>query len=83
MTNPTNTAAALPAFTGYAATAVAILTVRIGDDGRKGVSFFSTKHEPTMCRAVRRLIKLGVFARVEGPRGEIAVTAGPRFLDAL
>ena len=61
----------------YAGTAVAIMRNRVHDDGEHGVSFFSTVHDSRgMLRAVRSLIKLGVFRSVEAPRGEIAVSPG-------
>ena len=62
-----------------ASVALAVLAVRIEDDGPMGVSSFSTKFEPTICRAVRRLIKSSVFTRVDAPRGELAVKAGPAY----
>ena len=69
--------------TGYARVAIAVLRIRISEDGKDGVSSFSTLHEPAMCRAVRRLIKHGTFARVDGPRGEIRVKAGSQWLAVL
>jgi hypothetical protein len=62
---------------GYARTAVAIMKNRIADDGMDGVSYFGTVHEPRgMIRAVRSLIRLGVFRRVDAARGELAVSPG-------
>jgi len=62
---------------GCARVAVAILRNQIAEDGKDGVSCFSTEHAPSMVRAARRLVKRGVFAKVPAPRGEFAVCAGP------
>lgn len=66
---------------GYARIAISILKNRIHDDGADGISAFSATHERDLCRAVRDLIKIGVLSRVDAPRGEIRVKAGPNFFE--
>ncbi|MEX1364432.1 MAG: hypothetical protein AB1Z98_15005, partial [Nannocystaceae bacterium] len=56
-----------------------ILSTRIAEDGPKGVSEFSTEHEPSMVRAVRRMSKRGEVTMLKSPRGRVRIMAGPKW----
>lgn len=62
---------------GWRRSALAVMRVAVEDRGPAAVTTFSPEHEPKLCRAVRRLVAVGVLIRRDAPKGELATSPGP------